>query len=63
MIRGSIDLKAIASFDEADAASRDVGDIPPPLPREIGTVGVLPMHDSDPGVREHARAAINEKAA
>jgi hypothetical protein len=66
LVRGSIDPKAIPSLDRADSAvrepRRDIGDVPVPLPRELGAATVVPMHDADPAARESARAAITEQA-
>jgi len=65
LIRGSIDPKAMPSFDRVDSAvrefRRDVGPIEPPLPR-WQSVSIPAVDDPDPAVRGPVRQAVKDKA-
>lgn len=59
-----IDPHGVSSINVADQAiktlRRDIGAIPPPLPREPQLATIVPMHDPDPEISEPARTQILE---
>jgi len=58
--------RAVPNLDGPDAAirqlKRDLGEVPPPLPRWAAVATVAPEHDPDERVRAVARQEIREKS-
>ena len=68
LIRDAPDIhpRAVPNLDGPDAAirqlKRDLGEVPPPLPRWAAVATVAPEHDPDERVRAVARQEIREKS-